>query len=211
MFAKCWFCWYTYGNMDENFLIKDAKYLTSAVDKKQFLNHLPEVAFVGRSNVGKSSLINNLVNRKRLAKTSSTAGLTKMVNYFEVNHQIYFVDLPGYGFSQTGKKHQEIWSELIEDYLLTSEKLRLVLLLVDIRHKPSQLDQMMQKFLYCNNIPYRIIATKADKIAKSKISQYLKIVANTLQVTVNNILPHSSSDGLNRQKILNIIGEINEQ
>lgn len=197
--------------MDDNFLIKDAKYLTSAVSKNQFLNNFPEVAFVGRSNVGKSSLINNLVNRKRLAKTSSTAGLTKMVNYFLINNKLYFVDLPGYGYSQTGKKHQEIWSELIEDYLLTSPNLKLVLLLVDIRHKPSVLDQMMQKFLYCNNIPYRIIATKADKIAKSKVGQYLNEVAKALQVTSNNIIPHSSSDGLNKQKILNLIGEINEQ
>lgn len=211
MFAKCWFCCYTYANMDENFLIKQAKYLTSAVDKNHFLNDLPEVAFVGRSNVGKSSLINNLVNQKRLAKTSSTAGLTKMVNYFLINNTMYFVDLPGYGYSQTGKKHQEIWSELIEAYLLESVNLKLVLLLVDIRHKPSALDQMMQKFLYCNNIPYRIIATKADKIAKSKIGQYLKQIADVLQVTANNIIPHSSSDGLNKQKILNLIGEVNEQ
>ena len=194
--------------MSENFLIKNAKYLTSAVDKKNFLNDLPEVAFVGRSNVGKSSLINNLVNQKRLAKTSSTAGLTKMVNYFLVNQNFYFVDLPGYGFSQTGKKHQKIWSELIEDYLLTSQNLRLVLLLVDIRHKPTELDQLMQKFLYCNNIPYRIVATKADKVAKSKIGGYLNEIAKVLQVTANNIVPHSSSGGLNKDKILNLIGDV---
>ncbi|MBR3790572.1 MAG: YihA family ribosome biogenesis GTP-binding protein [Clostridia bacterium] len=194
--------------MSENFLIKNAKYLTSAVDKKNFLKDKSEIAFVGRSNVGKSSLINNLVNQKRLAKTSSTAGLTKMVNYFLINENFYFVDLPGYGYSKTGKKHQELWSELIEDYLLLSPNLKLVLMLVDIRHKPSQLDQMMQKFLYCNNIPYRIIATKADKIAKSKIPQYLNEIAKVLQITANNIIPHSSNDGLNKQKILNMIGEI---
>ena len=91
--------------MSENFLIKNAKYLTSAVDKKNFLKDKSEIAFVGRSNVGKSSLINNLVNQKRLAKTSSTAGLTKMVNYFLINENFYFVDLPGYGYSKTGKKH----------------------------------------------------------------------------------------------------------
>ncbi|MBR2052676.1 MAG: ribosome biogenesis GTP-binding protein YsxC, partial [Clostridia bacterium] len=123
--------------MSENFLIKNAKYLTSAVDKKNFLYDKSEVAFVGRSNVGKSSLINNLVNQKRLAKTSSTAGLTKMVNYFLINENFYFVDLPGYGYSKTGKKHQALWSELIEDYLLTSPNLKLVLMLVDIRHKPT--------------------------------------------------------------------------
>lgn len=189
-------------------MIKNAKYITSAVDKKNFLNEKSEVAFVGRSNVGKSSLINNLVNQKRLAKTSSTAGLTKMVNYFLINESFYFVDLPGYGYSQTGKKHQKIWSELIEDYLISSPHLKLVLMLVDIRHKPTNLDQMMQKFLYCNNIPYRIIATKADKIAKSKIPQYLNEIAKVLQITANNIIPHSSSSGLNKEKILNMIGEI---
>ena len=196
--------------MSENFRIKNAKYLTSAVHKDNFLNEFPEVAFVGRSNVGKSSLINNLVNQRRRAKTSSTAGLTKMVNYFLVNGNMFFVDLPGYGYSQTGKKHREIWSGLIEDYLLLSENLKLVLLLVDIRHKPTELDQLMQKFLYVHNIPYRIIATKADKIAKSKVGQYLTEIAKVLQVTKNNIIPHSSSDGLNKQKILDLIGEINE-
>lgn len=210
LFAKhCFFC-YNKPAMSENFLIKNAKYVTSAVSKNNFLCDLPEIAFVGRSNVGKSSLINNLVNQKRLAKTSQTAGLTKMVNYFIVNNQLYFVDLPGYGFSQTGKKHKQIWSSLIEDYLLGSKNLRLVFLLVDIRHKPSQLDMLMQKFLYAHNIPYRIIATKADKIAKSKVGQYVFEVAKALQVTANNIIPHSSSDSLNKQKILNIVGEINE-
>lgn len=191
-------------------MIKTAKYITSAVAKNGFLAQFSEVAFVGRSNAGKSSLINNLVNQKRLAKTSSTAGLTKMVNYFLINDNIYFVDLPGYGYSQTGKKHQQIWSELIEDYLLGSTHLKLVFLLVDIRHKPSELDILMQKFLYAHNIPYRIIATKADKIAKSKINNYLSVIANALCVTVNNIIPHSSESGLNKEKILNLVGSINE-
>lgn len=210
LFAKSAFFCYNTCTMEQNFLIKNAKYLTSAVDKSNFQTNFNEVAFVGRSNAGKSSLINNLVNQKRLAKTSSTAGLTKMVNYFLVNNNLYFVDLPGYGFSKTGKKHQAIWSELIKDYLLSSEKLKLVFLLVDIRHKPSSLDQLMQKFLYAHNIPYKIIATKADKVAKSKQHNYISEIAKTLQVGTGNIIPHSSQDGLNKQKILNLIGEINE-
>ena len=189
--------------------IEKAEFKTSVMRRQDILETgMPEFAFVGRSNVGKSSIINNLTGVKGLAKTSSMPGLTKMVNYFLINENFYFVDLPGYGYSKTGKKHQELWSELIEDYLLTSPNLKLVLMLVDIRHKPTSLDQMMQKFLYCNNIPYRIIATKADKIAKSKIPQYLNEIAKVLQITANNIVPHSSSGGLNKQKILNMIGEI---
>lgn len=195
--------------MENKFVIKSADFVTSAVQSEQFLKDKNEIAFVGRSNVGKSSIINSLVNRKKLAKTSSTAGLTKMVNYFLINKDIYFVDLPGYGYSQTGKKHQDIWSELIEEYLLTSKNLKLVILLVDIRHKPTELDVLMQKFLFYHAIPYKIVATKADKIAKTKIKDYLSVIANTLQVTVNNIIPYSTETLLNKETLLNIIGGIN--
>ena len=190
----------------EQFLIKKAKYLTSAVSCDKFLNDKLEVAFVGRSNVGKSSFINSLTNQKKLAKTSSTPGLTKMINYFLINDDFYLVDLPGYGYSKTGKKHQKVWGDLIEDYLLSSKNLKLVLFLVDIRHEPSELDVLMQKFLFYHGLPYKIIATKADKIAKSKINQYLQVIAKKLQVTVNNIIPYSSESKLNKELVLNIIG-----
>lgn len=196
--------------MNEKFAIKKAEYITSAVEKSKFLNDKLEIAFVGRSNAGKSSFINSLVGQKRLAKTSSTPGLTKMVNYFLINDKFYFVDLPGYGYSKTGKKHQELWSELIEDYLKLSKNLKLVFMLVDIRNKPTELDVLMQKFLFYNNIPYRIIATKSDKIAKSKISEYLKAIAKTLQITEKNITPFSAETGYNKEKVFEIIGEINE-
>lgn len=196
--------------MNNKFVIKSSDFVTSVVDKKSFLKDKIEIAFVGRSNVGKSSLINSLVNKKNLAKTSSTAGLTKMVNYFNINNELYFVDLPGYGYSKTGKKHQTIWSTLIEEYLTLSKKLKLVFMLVDIRHKPTELDVMMQKFLFYNNIPYRIIATKADKIAKTKVKDYLQVIANELQITINNIIPYSVNGAINKEKILEIIGEINE-
>lgn len=196
--------------MEKEFVIKNAEYITSAVDKNQFLLDKNEIAFVGRSNVGKSSFINALLNKKKLARTSSTPGLTKMVNYFLVNNEIYFVDLPGYGYSKTGKKHQQIWSTLIEDYLKLSQKLKLVFLLVDIRHKPSELDALMQKFLFYNNIPYKIVATKCDKIAKSKTNQYLTEIANALNVTINNLILFSAENGLGKDKILQVLGEINE-
>lgn len=201
--------WYNPLNM-ENYTIKSAEFVTSVVKKENVLTDRPEIAFVGRSNAGKSTFINTIVGQKHLAKTSSTPGLTKMLNYFLINKSIYFVDLPGYGVSKTGKKHQEIWSELIGDYLATSKRLSLVFMLVDIRNKPSELDHMMLKFLYLNNIPFRIIATKCDKIAKSKIHQYLQVIAKEFQITVNNIIPYSAETFLNKQKILDIIGEIDE-
>lgn len=198
-------------NMSEIFRIKSAIYKTSAVEKNGFLTDKNEIAFVGRSNVGKSSFINALTNQKKLARTSSTPGLTKMVNYFLINNSFYFVDLPGYGFSKTGKKHQELWSTLIEDYLKLSKNIKLVFLLVDIRHEPTKLDEMMQKYLFYNNIPYKIVATKCDKIAKTKIPSYKKILANKLCVGTENIIPFSTENNFSKEEILKIIGEINEQ
>ena len=130
-------------------IIKSAKYLTSVVDKNKLLNdEVCEFAFVGRSNVGKSTLINNLTGKKGLAKTSSTPGATKMINYFSINeNQARFVDLPGYGYHRAGKKNQNMWAGLIEDYLLYSNNLKLVLFLMDIRHKPNELDKIMLNYL----------------------------------------------------------------
>lgn len=177
--------------MDKIFKIISAKYKTSAVRREQFLTDLPEFAFVGRSNVGKSSFINSLTGIKKLAKTSSTPGHTKMVNYFLINNCLYFVDLPGYGFSKTGKSHRQLWSQLIEDYLNLSKQLKLVFLLLDIRHNPTELDLSMLKFLYLKNIPFKIIATKSDKVAKSKIKQYCLELANKLSVGLENVIPYS--------------------
>lgn len=195
--------------MEEKFTIKQAEYKTSAVSADKFLNDYDEIAFVGRSNVGKSSLINSITNRKKLAKTSSTPGLTKMVNYFIINNSFYFVDLPGYGYSKTGKKHQELWSTLINDYLSFSKRLKLVFLLIDIRHEPSELDIMMQKFLFYNNIPYRIIATKCDKVAKSQVNNYCSKLAKSLTITAKNIIPYRVADVKSNELLLKIIGEIN--
>ena len=143
--------------------ITSAKYITSAVNKSGLiLDETPEISFVGRSNVGKSSLINNLVGIKRLAKTSSTPGLTKMVNYFDINGNIRFVDLPGYGYAKVGRGQKDIWSSLMGDYLALSQSLKLVFVLVDIRHEPSELDRMMIDYLIHQGIPFAVIATKAD-------------------------------------------------
>lgn len=189
--------------------ITSAKYLTSVVDEKNILNDgLLEFAFVGRSNVGKSSLINTLTGVKNLAKTSSTPGLTKMINYFVINDNFKFVDLPGYGYAKTGQKHIANWAGLMEKYLLNSELLRTVFVLIDCRHEPSDLDKMMIEFLNHYQIPYIIIMTKVDKIAKSKISQYADKIARSLKTRKELILPFSSVNNFGKDRVLDYIENV---
>ena len=186
--------------------ILSAKYLTSVVNEKDILNdELLEFAFVGRSNVGKSSLINALTGVKNLAKTSSTPGLTKMINYFLINNSFKFVDIPGYGYAKTGQKHIANWAGLMEKYLLNSTLLKTVFVLVDSRHEPSELDKMMIEFLNHYQIPYMLIATKVDKLAKSKIPQNLSKIAKTLGVRRELILPFSSETLFGKEQILEYI------
>ena len=175
-------------------IVKSAEFVTSvskAPDVGQF-DDLPQFTFVGRSNVGKSSLINFLTNRKALAKTSSTPGRTRLINFFKINNEFYFVDLPGYGFAQASKTEQTQWQSLIGGYLQNTTNLRLVFVLVDIRHEPSKLDKQMVDYLYQLQIPFCIVATKADKIGKSQIAKNLQIIANTLSVGVGDVLYVSS-------------------
>lgn len=186
--------------------IKSAVYKTSVVSEDKILyDGMPEFAFVGRSNVGKSSLINNLTNNKNLAKASSTPGKTKMINYFVINNQFKFVDLPGYGFAKVGKSHLNIWSSLIDVYLKNSNDLQTVFVLLDIRHIPSEQDRQMIEYLVYNNLPFMVIATKADKIAKSKIKAYLDVIVKTLNIRQEMIIVSSSQTGLGKDKILNYI------
>lgn len=202
--------------------IKSAEFLISASNKTGFVNlPLKEFAFVGRSNCGKSSLINALTNQKKLAKTSSTPGLTKLVNYFLININkdtvfkqskladnndcCLFVDLPGYGFSRAGKQNHELWSGLIEDYFKYSQNLTCVFVLLDSRHAPSELDKQMIKYLYAVNIPFKIIATKTDKISKNELKNNLKIIANNLKITENNIIAVSSEKRINLNLILDFL------
>ncbi len=184
--------------------IESAKYLTSAVKSSDFISDGIEFAFVGRSNVGKSSFINSLLGKK-IARTSSTPGRTRMINYFLINNSFRFVDLPGYGYHKAGKQNILLWSTLMEDYLRECKCLKRVFMLVDIRHKPSDLDKDMLAYLTYNSIPFKIIATKSDKIAKSKIANYIKTIAKDLNVMPLNILAYSSQTLLNKDKILNII------
>ena len=166
---------------------------------------LCDIAFIGRSNVGKSSLINCLTAQKNLAKTSSTPGLTKMINYFVVNELFRIVDLPGYGYAKTGHKHIANWSGLMEKYLTCSPNLKTVFVLVDCRHEPSELDKMMLEFLNSYQIPYLIVATKVDKLAKSKIPQACAMIAKTLGVRKELVQGFSSENRFGREKLLEYI------
>ncbi len=186
--------------------IISAKYLTSVVNEKNILkDDMVEFAFVGRSNVGKSSLINSLCGQKNLAKTSSTPGLTKMINYFVVNDKFRIVDLPGYGYAKTGHKHIANWAGLMEKYLTLSQSLKTVFVLVDCRHEPSELDKMMIEFLNVYQIPYMVVATKVDKLAKSKIPQACNMISKTLGVRKELVQGYSSENGFGREKILEYI------
>ena len=185
--------------------IISAKYLTSVVDSKNLLNDGIEFAFVGRSNVGKSSFINSLVSQKKLCKTSSLPGRTRMINYFLINDSFKFVDLPGYGFAKAGKQNKIIWANIMETYLLNTQSLKRVFMLVDCRIEPTDLDLKMLKFLFYYQIPTTLVATKCDKLPKSKISAYLLKITNKLGVGKDNIIPYSSETSLGRDKILDII------
>lgn len=187
--------------------ISSAKFLTSVADKNSLLlDDVPEVAFVGRSNVGKSSLINALLGQKNLAKTSSTPGLTKLVNYFLVNESFRIVDLPGYGFAKAGHKHVANWASLMEQYLLSSFSLRSVCVLLDCRHQPSDLDKMMIEFLNFHQIPYVLVATKVDKIAKSQIHIACEKISKSLAVRKELVFPFSSESLFGRERLLEYIG-----
>jgi len=169
-----------------------------------------QIAFAGRSNIGKSSLINKLTSRKGLARTSSTPGRTRLINYFLVTgikkdnskQEFYFVDLPGYGFAQASKKEVAEWQSLIEPFLVNNEELKCVCVLVDSRHSVSPLDKQMIDFLVFYNIPFIIVATKCDKMAKSKVKVILSKLATELGVASGNIYGTSSSNGYGISELL---------
>ena len=187
--------------------ISKAVYKTSVVKKQDILrDDVPEFAFVGRSNVGKSSLINMLVGQKRLAKTSSMPGLTKMVNYFDINDEFRFVDLPGYGYAKVGKGQLNVWAGLMGEYLTMSPSLETVFVLVDIRHTPSDLDKQMLEFLIYNKIPFMVLATKADKLSKMRQNEATAAIANELHIRKELIILTSGESGLGKERVLEYIG-----
>ncbi len=184
-------------------IIKDSKFVISVAESEKLLNdNIPQVAFVGRSNVGKSSLLNFLVNKKALAKTSGTPGRTRLVNYFLINNAFYFVDLPGYGFAKGTKSEVSKWDSLIEPYLTDNANLKCICMLVDCRIPPTELDVQMSVVLNYYRIPYIVIATKADKLSKSKYMQIKSMIASTLSLARDNIFVSSSSNRIGKDEIL---------
>ena len=185
-------------------IIKSGEFITSVASVNNLIiDDKNQIAFVGRSNVGKSTLINMLVNRKNLAKTSSTPGRTRLINYFLINDSFYFVDLPGYGFAKAGKSEVFSWQSLIEPYLENNVKLKCVCVLVDIRHTPTDSDKVMINYLSFHKIPFLIVATKADKLVKTKLKPAITIIANELKVGTGNIIAVSSEKRTGKEQLLN--------
>jgi GTP-binding protein len=167
---------------------------------------LPEFALAGRSNVGKSSFINKMLNRKGLARISSKPGKTQTLNFYLINEILHFVDVPGYGYAKVSKSERAAWGKMIETYITSREQLRAVVLIVDLRHPPTQDDVMMYNFLKHYDIPCVIIATKADKIPRGKWQKYLKVTKETLDLDENDqIILFSSETGEGKDKAWSIL------
>ncbi len=184
--------------------IKEATFITSVASEKNFYKtDKPIIAVAGKSNVGKSSLINMLANRKKLAKTSTTPGRTRLINYFDFGDFV-LADLPGYGFAKVSKEEKAKWGKLMESFLST-QKIDLLLSLVDIRHNPTEDDITMVNYLYHYRIPFVLIATKADKLPKTKIKPQIQTLATKLKVGVGDITASSSETGLGKEAVLSLI------
>lgn len=172
-------------------------------------NDKPEIAFAGKSNVGKSSLINSLINRKALARTSSQPGKTQTINFYNVNEALYFVDLPGYGYAKVSVSIKEKWGKMIENYLEKSKQLKLIFLLIDIRHEPSANDKMMYDWIVYQGYHPVIIATKLDKIKRSQKDKQIKIIKEALSVEPETIIvPFSSQTKQGVEEVWEIIEQV---
>ncbi len=184
--------------------VTKAEFITSVASSDKFYKtDKPIIAVAGKSNVGKSSLINMLANRKKLAKTSVTPGRTRLINYFDFG-EFVLADLPGYGYAKVSKEEKKKWANLLETFL-AKEKITLLISLVDIRHKPTEDDKMMVNYLYHYQIPFVLVATKADKLGKTKIKPALKDISAELRVGIDDVTASSSETGFGKDKILGLI------
>lgn len=196
--------------------IRSADFIISAVGPKQYpVDGLPEIALVGRSNVGKSSLLNKMMNRKALARTSQKPGKTQTLNYFRVNDMIYFVDFPGYGYAKVAKTLRHQWGKMIEGYLKNREELKFIVQLIDLRHPPTKDDIAMYEWCKELGIPTVIVTTKADKIARGRWQQHTKVIKQDLRMReTDSLILFSSETGQGRdelwKEILRRLGQLDE-
>ena len=184
-------------------IIKKAEIIISAVKKQQYPEtRVPEIAFAGKSNVGKSSMINALLNRRSLARTSSQPGKTQTLNFYNINDEFNFVDLPGYGYAKVSKTEQSKWAEMIDSYLHGRQQLKEVILLVDIRHEPGKNDLLMYEWIKSFGFKGYVIATKADKLSKSQQLKSISLIKKTMQIKDNSLIyPFSSTSKLGVEEI----------
>ena len=189
--------------------VNHAELVISAVRPEQYPEEgLPEFALAGRSNVGKSSFINKMIGRKSLARTSSKPGKTQTLNFYKIEDQLYFVDVPGYGFAKVSKTEREAWGKMIETYMTSRSELSAVLLIVDLRHPPTSDDRLMYDFLKHYEIPCLVIATKADKIPKGKWQKHIKTAKETLDLDPRDeILLYSSETGEGKDRVWQALGQ----
>ena len=174
-------------------LVKNAKFTISAVSPKDYpKGDLPEIVLVGKSNVGKSSFINTLCSRKNLARTSNVPGKTRQINFYNIDEKFYFVDLPGYGYSKMSKEEQVKSGKFIEQYLSVGKNISLIVLVLDIRHKPTEDDMLMYNYILKSNLPFIILANKADKIAPTKVDGEVEKIKEEFGISYSVLLPFSS-------------------
>jgi len=193
--------------------VVNSEYVTSAVSKKTCPEEiLPEIVFVGRSNVGKSSLINSLTRRKSLARTSGTPGKTQTINFFRVElkvadnrREIFFVDLPGYGYAKTSKTNRKLWAKFVDEYLSSGRDIKFVCQLVDMRHPPLESDLNSFASLVEKKLPVLVVATKSDKIGKTVRQQHLTAIQKAFGLDAESILPYSSTKNEGRSELLDVV------
>jgi len=187
-------------------IFKNPKFEISATSKNQYpKGNLPEIVLVGKSNVGKSSFVNAMTNRKNLARTSNVPGKTRQINFYNIDDKFYFVDLPGYGYSKMSKEEKVFSGKYIEDYLQNRNNIVLIIFIVDIRHDPTSNDMLMYDYILRSNLPFMVLANKSDKIAKTKVDNEVERIKKYFGISYSTILPFSSVD---KRYVENVLNEI---
>ncbi|HEX6592976.1 MAG TPA: ribosome biogenesis GTP-binding protein YihA/YsxC [Bacillota bacterium] len=187
--------------------ITSAEFMISAVSKEQYpSDRLPEIALAGRSNVGKSSFINRMIQRKGLAKTSSIPGKTRTINFYKVNDSFYFADVPGYGYARVSKKERDQWGPMMDEYFQSRQPLKAVVLVVDLRHSPTKDDVLMYDFLKYFNLPVIVVGTKVDKINRGKRNKQVSDLIHKLKIEEGDcVIPFSAKTGEGKDKVWSVL------